>query len=252
MRQGIERNEFVVHYQPIYRTKDSSITGLEALVRWNHPVRGLTGPDVFIPLAEDTRLILPIGDYVLRTACEQLRLWQQSSSSASLRVAVNFSVRQFQQPELVDEIRETLSRSRLDPRCLEIEITESIALRNADSALRMLHDLRSLGVRISLDDFGTGQSSLVYLSQFPIDSVKIDRTFVRDICSDSRDAAIVSSVISLAHQLDLNVVAEGVESEEQRRMLEGWGCNEMQGYLFSRPLSARNMSELFEQKSPGK
>ena len=244
LRQGISRNEFVVHYQPIYRLRDRQVSGVEALVRWNHPLRGLTGPDEFIPLAEDTRLILPIGDWVLRTACEQVRLWQEADGRAGLRVAVNFSVRQFQQIDLVETIRETLSRTGLDPKCLEIEITESIALRNADSALRMLHDLRNIGVRISLDDFGTGQSSLVYLSQFPIDSVKIDRTFVRDICSDSRDAAIVSSVISLAHRLDLNVVAEGVETEDQRLLLESWECDEMQGYLFSRPLASARMSDL--------
>jgi diguanylate cyclase (GGDEF)-like protein/PAS domain S-box-containing protein len=242
LRWALERSEFRVYYQPQVDINSGKITGMEALVRWQHPAMGLVSPAEFIPLAEDTGLIAPIGEWVLRTACAQTREWQKCGFS-NLHVAVNLSPRQFQQPDLPLMIERMLKEAGLDPGCLELEVTESSVMKNTEIAMTTLRDLKAMGIKISIDDFGSGYSSLSYLKHLPIDVLKIDQSFVRDMTSDPRDAAIVMAIIQLAHSLQLNVKAEGVETEEQLRFLRLLRCDGMQGYLFCRPLP----TEAFEQ-----
>jgi len=243
LREAFERKEFVVYYQPVVSLVTGRTCGMEALVRWNHPERGLIQPDEFIPIAEDTRLIVPLGEWVLRTACRQAMEWRALGLTFN-RVSVNLSPRQFQQKDLIAMVTSALQDCGLDPRSLELEITETAAMQNADIAAEALHELRASGVTIAMDDFGTGYSSLTYLKRFPIDTVKIDKSFVRDIETSTGDAAIVSAVIRIARILGLRVVAEGVESEEQLSFLRKKRCQEMQGYLFSRPVPADDMTEI--------
>jgi len=242
MRRGIGTEEFVLHYQPKIDLQSGQITGMEALVRWQHPERGLLPPDVFIPLAEESGLISPLGEWILRTACRQARAWQLAGLPG-LRMAVNLSVKQFAQDDLVGLVEQVLQDAGLPAKYLELEITESMLMDNADHSVWNLSQLRQLGVTLSIDDFGTGYSSLSYLRHFPVGYLKIDRSFVRDATNNANDAAIVRAIISMAHQLGLKVVAEGVETEAHCTLLREYGCDQMQGYLISVPLPA----EQFEQ-----
>jgi diguanylate cyclase (GGDEF)-like protein/PAS domain S-box-containing protein len=246
LRNALERNEFVLHYQPQVDLKTGQIVGMEALIRWKHPELGMVPPVRFISVAEDTGLIVPIGAWVMRTACAQNKAWQDAGLG-HLRVAVNLSARQFSATELLPGIEQVLLDTGLDPSCLELELTESLFMSDVTPAVDLLHRMKSLGVKLSIDDFGTGYSSFSYLSRFPIDVLKIDRSFVNDITIDANDAAIVASIIALAHNLRLSVIAEGVETAEQLDYLRHQGCDEMQGYYFSRPLPAQEFEQLLRQ-----
>jgi diguanylate cyclase (GGDEF)-like protein/PAS domain S-box-containing protein len=235
LRKALAARELEIHYQPVLDVMTGAVHGLEALLRWRHPDRGLISPGEFIPLAEVTGLIIPIGKWVLSTACRQLKEWHERGYD-TLTVSVNLSARQFQQPDLVEQITRVLDLAGLRPCFLELEITESNAMQNAEGTTQTLRALKTLGVRISIDDFGIGYSSLSYLKRLPIDTLKIDQSFVRDITTDPDDAAIVTAVIAMAHTLKLIVVAEGVEEEEQHVFLKARDCDRMQGFLFSRPV----------------
>ena len=237
LRHALERNEFVLHYQPQVDLRSGQVIGMEALLRWHHPEFGMVSPASFIGLAEETGLIVPIGAWVLRTACAQNKLWQRAGAG-NLRVAVNLSARQFAQPDLVQSIMGILQETGLAAHHLEIELTESMVMTDVERAIGTLRELKAIGVKLSIDDFGTGYSSLSYLKRFPIDVLKIDRSFVRDITLDADDAAIVASIISLSHNLNLKVIAEGVETQEQLMYLRQHDCDQMQGYYFSKPLPA--------------
>ena len=236
LHHAFEREEFVVHYQPMTNLLTGSVVGAEALIRWNHPERGLMMPDDFIPIAEESGLILPIGEWVLRTAVKQMKGWH--AEHGPLRVAVNLSARQFQQRDLTTMIERILTENDYPAELLDVEITESTAMQNADVSLAVMKRLKQMGVRISIDDFGTGYSSLSYLKRFPIDTVKIDQNFVRDLSDVSNDGAIITAVISMARALNLRVVAEGVETEAQLAFLRRENCEVVQGFLHSRPVSA--------------
>ncbi len=242
LRLAVERGELALLYQPQVRIASGRTVGVEALLRWNHPERGLVRPAEFIGVAEETRLILPIGEWVLRTACEQARQWHRDGCS-DLRVAVNLSALQFQQRSLVAVVQEILDDTGVDPDWLVLEITESAAMHDAELTVEVLAMLRAMGLRIAIDDFGTGHASLSYLRQFPIDTLKIDRGFVSDLETSREGSAIVNAIIGLAHGLDLEVVAEGVETEGQLRFLAERGCEEYQGFLISQALSAVEVPE---------
>ena len=244
IRKALRQNEFVVFYQPLIDLTSGNITGSEALVRWRHPDLGLISPAQFIPLAEETGLIISIGEWVLRTACHQARLWQNMFGKP-LTISVNLSARQFQQQDLVSVVNSALENANLKPEFLELEITESLGMKNPELTLRTLNELKSKGIRISIDDFGTGYSSLSYLKRFPIDTIKIDRSFVSDIQSNTNDAAIVVAIIALAHSLKLKVIAEGVEKPEQAEYLREHGCEKVQGFLYSPPISSDSFEKLF-------
>ncbi|MBW4645481.1 MAG: EAL domain-containing protein [Goleter apudmare HA4340-LM2] len=245
--QALERQEFEVYYQPQVNIATGEITKFEALLRWKNFDLGFIPPEKFIPIAEDTGLILSIGEWVLQTACAQNKAWQDALEMPSLSVAVNLSARQFQQSNLVSMIEQILSQTKLNHQCLELEITESVAMKNIGLTQTILQELYNMGVSISIDDFGTGYSSLSYLKNFPIHCLKIDKSFVRDLKTGNYDAAIATAIIALAHGLNLAVVAEGVETEEQRNLLQVLNCKLMQGYLFSRPLSAEDTTKLLRK-----
>jgi diguanylate cyclase (GGDEF)-like protein/PAS domain S-box-containing protein len=234
LRRAIDREELVLHFQPIVMLDSRSVSGMEALLRWNRPGHGIVPPARFIDIAEETRMIVPIGEWVLQEACRRAKVWQKSGRT-SMRVAVNLSPRQFQQSDLRAVVSRALQDSGLAPDSLELEITESTAMLNTDRTMRTLSDLRELGVHLALDDFGTGHSSLNYLRRFPIDRVKIDREFVAEIEESASDRAIVSAIVAMAHGLDLAVTAEGVETEGQVTFLRDQGCEEVQGFLFGKP-----------------
>jgi EAL domain-containing protein (putative c-di-GMP-specific phosphodiesterase class I) len=218
-------------------------------VRWNHPRRGLVAPADFIPVAEETGLIVPIGQWVLNEACAQVRQWQiDSPSHRSLSLSVNLSARQVAQPDLLQRIKDALETSKLNPHCLKLEITESVVMENAEAAAQMFKQLRSLGVQLSIDDFGTGYSSLSYLHRFPLNYLKIDRSFVMRLTTDN-DNAIVRTISTLARNLGMEVIAEGIETEEQFQQLKMLGCEYGQGYLFSRPVSNDGVEHLLAQDS---
>jgi len=246
LRKAIERNEFLLHYQPQVCLQTGRIVGMEALIRWNHPELGMVPPDRFIRLAEETGLIVPIGNWVIRTACKQNKVWQEAGLG-QFRIAVNLSARQFGELDLVQSITAILAETGLDSLYLEVELTESLVMADVEHTIGILRDLKALGLHLSIDDFGTGYSSLSYLKRFPIDVLKIDQSFVRDITVDSDGAAIVKSIISLAHNLRLQVIAEGVETEEQLAYLRENDCDQMQGYYFSRPLAAEAFEKLLRQ-----
>ena len=237
LRRAIQQKEFILHFQPIVGVKSRRIEAVEAIIRWQHPELGLLAPAQFISIAEMSGLIVPIGAWVLRSACRQLRSFAKKFGD-DIAVAVNLSPRQFQQQDLVESVVRALEQSGIQPSQLELEITESSAMQNADNSVRTLRELKRLGVRIAMDDFGTGYSSLSYLKRFPIDSLKLDRSFVRDLPDDLDDAAISSAVLAMARSLDLTVTAEGVETAEQLEFLVARGCERVQGYYFSKPLSA--------------
>ncbi len=246
LRHALERDEFVLHYQPQVDLNSGQIVGMEALLRWQHPELGMVAPQRFIALAEETGLIVPIGAWVMRNACRQNQAWHDAGLG-SLRMAVNLSARQFGSKTLVADIAAVLAETGLRPACLELELTESLFMNDVTLAVELLHSMKALGVNIAIDDFGTGYSSLSYLSGFPIDVLKIDRSFVNEITRDPNDAAIVDSIIALAHNLKLAVIAEGVETNEQLAYLRRHGCDEMQGYLFSAPLPAAQFELLLRR-----
>ena len=236
LRRALERDEFVLHYQPQVDINSGRIVGAEALVRWQHPEMGLISPAEFIPFAEDTGLIVPLGEWALRTACAQNKEWQEAGLPL-MRISVNLAARQFQQPNLTEKIAQVLAETGLAPEQLELELTESSLMKNAETAIETLRQIKETGVRIAIDDFGTGYSSLSHLKRLPIDVLKIDRSFVCESTSAPDDAAIVMAIIGLAHSLKMKVIAEGVETEEQLAFLRLLRCDEIQGDLCSRPLA---------------
>ncbi|NTV48826.1 MAG: EAL domain-containing protein [Geobacteraceae bacterium] len=243
MRKALEREEFFLVYQPQVDARSGHITGMEALLRWQHPELGLLTPDKFIYLAEENGFIIPIGEWVLQTACRQNRAWQKQGLP-SVRVAVNLSAKQFGQYHLDEMVSATLMETGLEPKWLELEITESAIMKNAEQTAIILRKLKDMGISLAIDDFGTGYSSLAYLKLFPISRLKIDRSFVQDITTNQDDAAIAETIISMAQALKLNVIAEGVETRAQMELLSFNNCIEMQGYLFSRPVPAEQFAEL--------
>ncbi|WP_018901016.1 EAL domain-containing protein [Rhizobium sp. 2MFCol3.1] len=241
LRQAVLKNELELHYQPLIDLENQTVAAVEALVRWRHPMRGLVSPADFIPLAEETGLIVAIGEWVLETACSQALDWDR------LRIAVNLSPVQFRNRELVETVRQVLQRTGLDPDRLELEITESILINDAAAALEILNGLKSLGVKIAMDDFGTGYSSLGYLNSFPFDKIKIDRSFIGDLSDTEKSGAIVKSVISLGQSLKMVTTAEGVETSEQAAFLRQQGCDQVQGFYFSKPVVAKELAAFVER-----
>ncbi|OUL37075.1 GGDEF-domain containing protein [Nostoc sp. T09] len=246
LRGALERGEMVVYYQPLVDLHTRQITALEALVRWQHPTRGLVPPGKFIPIAEDNGLIVPIGEWVLRTACAQNRAWQRSGLRP-IRMSVNLSARQFEQPNLVEVARQVLKETELQASYLELEVTESFLVSDIQHSVNTLKQLRELGVWLALDDFGTGYSSLNYLKRFPVNMLKIDRSFVQDVTSNADSAAVTNAIIALAKSLQLNITAEGVETQQQLDYLQEHGCQEGQGFYFGIPAPADRITELLKQ-----
>lgn len=247
LRRALDNQELVLHYQPKVDLKTGRIAGCEALLRWHHPQRGMVSPGKFIPLAEETGMIAPIGSWVIEEACRQSLAWQ-ATGYPPIRIAVNLSARQFRQGDLVTLVGNLLQQTGLSAELLELELTESMVMDNPQQTAKTLSDLKHLGVSLSLDDFGTGYSSLNYLRRFPVDSLKIDQSFISDVASDRSGASVVASIIDIAHNLNLLAIAEGVETEEQRDFLVTQGCDLMQGYLFSRPLPAPDFIKLFDEE----
>jgi len=246
LRQALEFHEFEVWYQPRLDIRNGRIVGAEALVRWRSPELNLVPPAQFIPLAEDTGLIIPIGEWVLRTACQENRLWQSHQQQPPLQVSVNLSARQFIQEDLLTGIERLLHEMGMDPQCLELELTESLIMPNAEDTIETLRALKKLGIQISIDDFGTGYSSLSYLKRFPIDTLKIDQSFIHDIPGDADNSALVTAIIAMAHNLKLSVVAEGVETYEQLVFLNSHDCDYAQGFLFGKAVPAPEFHQLLE------
>ncbi len=245
IRKALKQNEFTVHYQPIVDIQTGNIVAVEALLRWFHPKRGWISPATFIPIAEETNLIQPLGDWVLRQVCEQSKVWRKKGLP-HVQIGVNISIKQFLQADLVKHIEHVLHTYDLDPFCLKLEITESMAMHHVDYVLAQLQSLKSLGLQLAVDDFGTGYSSLNYLKKLPVDIIKIDRSFVQDMVKHSYDLSIVRAVIEVAHSLQMKVVAEGVETEQQLAILQREGCDRAQGYYFSKPLSAEQFEQLIQ------
>jgi len=241
----LDNDEFHLLYQPKVCAKTGKITGMEALIRWNNPVVGNVTPDEFIPLAEDTGLIVPIGNWVLTEACQQAKKWIDKGFD-DIEISVNLSFRQFKNSDLPEIVAKTLSEINLPGKYLTLEITESLLMDNIGMATEQLEQLKQLGLKIAIDDFGTGYSSLNYLKQFPLDYLKIDRTFVKDILTNKNDASLTSAIIALSHNLDLTVIAEGVELIEQLEFLKKAGCEEIQGFLVSPPISHYEFGTLLE------
>jgi EAL domain-containing protein (putative c-di-GMP-specific phosphodiesterase class I) len=233
LRQALERDEFVLHYQPLVVLPSGVITGFEALVRWQHPERGLLLPDEFMQIAESTELVVALGEWVIGAACREASRWQRHARQP-VHIAVNVSAQQLRDKRFVDIVKRALATSGLDPHLLEIEITENTIMGNGRDAIAMLEAIGRLGVQVGVDDFGTGYSSLSYLKRLPIDTVKIDKSFVADLAYDADAKAIVSAIVALAHNLGLRVIAEGVETEAQLAILHGYGCDGAQGYMFGR------------------
>ncbi len=246
LRQALKKNEFYLEYQPQLDLRSGRITGAEALVRWCHPEKGLIPPETFIPIAEETGLILPLGEWVLRTACAQARAWQQAGYP-ELRVAVNVSARQFKHPDFLETVEQVLRDTGLPPDLLEMELTESIVMENVQEAIMTLTDLKIRNIHLTIDDFGTGYSSLTYLKHFPIGRIKIAQEFVRDIPNDPDDTAIVEAILAMAGSLNLDVIAEGVERRDQLGFLHQRRCNEMQGFYFARPMPAEDVGTIFQR-----
>jgi diguanylate cyclase (GGDEF)-like protein len=246
LRKALQQQQFQLYYQ-IQVDGSGHPLGAEALIRWNHPERGLIPPLQFIPLAEETGLILPIGQWVLDTACAQLKAWQQDVVSRNLTLSVNVSAKQFRQADFVARVQATVQNHAINPMRLKLELTESMLLEHIEDTIASMNTLQAIGIQFSLDDFGTGYSSLQYLKQLPLDQLKIDRSFVRDIAIDSSDKAIVSTIIAMASSLELNVIAEGVETEEQRQFLVSRGCNAYQGYLFGKPVPIAQFDALIRR-----
>ncbi|MCH8872166.1 EAL domain-containing protein [candidate division KSB1 bacterium] len=247
LRKAVENEELVAYYQPQVDLRTGEITGVEALVRWQHQKFGLVPPDKFIPLAEETGVILEIDEWMMKTACRQIKNWEREGI-ANIRVAVNLSTRQFRQKNLTEKVAQILNDSAVQPKNLCLEITENEVMQNIETTVEILQALKKMGVFLSLDDFGTGYSSLSYLKRFPIDVLKIDRTFVNGIPSDRDDTAISTAIVVLAHSMELQVIAEGVEKSEQIAFLQSLQCDEIQGFYFSRPLNAETVTDLLKVK----
>ena len=248
LRHAIEQQEFELHYQPIIDFKTDRVAGFEALVRWISPTRGFVSPVEFIPLAESTGLIIPLGDWILREACGQMHYWHQHFDRQSeLTISINLSGHQFQ-PNLVEQIKQILLETQLSPRCLKLEITESAMINNVEQAIALLQQLKAIGIKLSIDDFGTGYSSLSYLQQFCADTLKVDRSFVCELESSEKNQAIVDIIITLAHKLDMDVVAEGIETEIHKTILKALDCEYGQGYFFAKPLKSKDATDLLTQQ----
>jgi diguanylate cyclase (GGDEF)-like protein len=247
LRQALERDELRLHYQPKIEARTGRVTGIECLLRWQHPKLGIVLPDQLVPLAEETGLIVPIGKWALRTACMQARAWADQGLPL-MRIAVNLSARQFLSPTLLDDVLTAIAETRVSARQVELEVTESVMMRDPEEAVKLLRSLKAIGVRLTIDDFGTGYSSLAYLKRLPIDCVKIDASFVRGVPVDASDVAITETVIAMSRGLGLKVVAEGVENRDQMRFLEQRGCDEMQGFYFAKPLPAEQLAAYLRQE----
>ena len=243
LRLGIQYRQFVLHYQPQIDSA-SGVIGAEALLRWEHPERGIVPPAQFIPLAEETGLILPIGQWVLETACVQLKIWAGDPRTRDLQLSVNVSARQFRQADFVDQVRQALNKAMAPANRLKLELTESLVLDDIEDTIKKMRALKQLGIGFSMDDFGTGYSSLAYLTRLPLDQLKIDRSFVLNLPDNANDAVIAQTIITMARSLGLAVIAEGVETEAQREFLERHGCPTYQGYLFSKPVEITQFERL--------
>jgi EAL domain-containing protein (putative c-di-GMP-specific phosphodiesterase class I) len=243
---ALEQRQFRLFYQ-IQMDNTLRPLGAEGLLRWMHPERGLVVPDEFIPLLEETGLIVTIGLWVLQTACEQLKVWEQDPVAHDLTLSINVSAKQFHQDDFVSQLRGILQQTGAEARLLKLELTESTVLENVDDTIAKMHELKALGISLSMDDFGTGYSSLQYLKRLPLDQIKIDQAFVRDIVSDPNDAAIIQAIIAMSNALGLSVIAEGVENKAQQAFLERHGCNIFQGYLFSRPIMPEQFNTLLNK-----
>jgi EAL domain-containing protein (putative c-di-GMP-specific phosphodiesterase class I) len=246
LRYALDKNQFQLYYQPQVG-EDSQIFGAEALIRWIHPELGLVLPGSFISLAEEIGMIVPIGQWVLETACAQLKAWQQQADSQHLFLAVNVSAIQFHRLDFVDQVKKIIQQYAIDPRHLKLELTESVLLNDIDRIVVTMNALNEIGIQFSLDDFGTGYSSLQYLKRLPLAQLKIERSFTRDISTDSDDEAIINAIIAVAHSLGLNVIAEGVETEQQRQLLLKKGCKSFQGYLFGKPVPIEQFEALLKK-----
>jgi EAL domain-containing protein (putative c-di-GMP-specific phosphodiesterase class I) len=246
MRVALEREEFELHYQPKVSVETEKTTSFEALIRWHDPESGIVGPDLFIPIAEETGLINPLGDWALREACRQISIW--SDAGTAKPISVNLSTHQFRLGNLADRILSIVEESRIDPSLLELEITESTLMQDEKIVIADLERLGAAGIRTSLDDFGTGYSSFAYLKRLPVDTLKIDRCFVTEIEANPDDAALTASIVSMGKALGLTIVAEGVETQGQRDLLAEWGCDEIQGYFYSRPLPVTELEEWLRQE----
>jgi len=247
LRRALERDELVAVYQPKVDILTGRVTGSEVLLRWYHPEKGSISPVQFIPLAEETGLIVPFGQWVLSTACKQNQIWQ-SAGLAKIRVAVNVSARQFRDGKFIQTLVNALELSKLDPQYLTLELTENTIMENAQENLDILHEIKEMGIKLSVDDFGTGYSSLSYLKQLPLDELKIDRSFITGIRSETDDAPIVTAIIAMAHSLGMRVVMEGIETEHQLKFSRDRGCDEYQGFLFSQPIPSAEFEALFKNK----
>jgi EAL domain-containing protein (putative c-di-GMP-specific phosphodiesterase class I) len=248
LRRAIEREEFVLHYQPIVALDSGLISGFEALIRWQHPERGFVSPGDFIPIAEETGLIVPMGQWVLEQACRQIHYWQENYPQyPPLQISVNLSGKQFINCNLIQQIKSVLEETHVAPQSLKLEITESMVMEDFDAAIEMLQQMRNLGIELSIDDFGTGYSSLSYLHRFPISTLKIDRSFVSRMTEHGENAEIVRTIVMLARSLKMDVVAEGVETQEQLSQLAILECEYGQGYYFAKPLSAENATRLLAE-----
>ncbi|MUL38594.1 EAL domain-containing response regulator [Gloeocapsopsis dulcis] len=248
LHHALEREEFQVYYQPQVDLRTGKIVGAEALLRWQHPEQGLVSPVKFIPIAEENGLIVPIGEWILMAACRQTKIWQ-TNCLPNLRISVNLSARQFGQHNLSQRLVHILEETGLEPKYLELELTESIFIKNTEATTRMLNELQTLGVEIAIDDFGTGYSSLSYLKQFPVDTIKIDKCFVDSVVTDSKTAKIVTAIIQMAHDLNMKTIAEGVETKAEFSFLRQRQCDEFQGYFFSRPLTATEFEQLLNREN---
>jgi EAL domain-containing protein (putative c-di-GMP-specific phosphodiesterase class I) len=248
LRQALANGEFKIYYQPIHTLADGRLTEVEALLRWDRPGHGLMSPAAFIPLAEETGLVVPIGRWVINEACRQARAWNTAYRS-ELIMSVNLSARQFQDPALLSDIEAAIAETGLDPRNLRLEVTETVAMHDVEATVSKLEALKGLGIQLAIDDFGTGYSSLGYLKRFPVDSLKIDRSFIEGLGVDVQDTAIVQSVVALAKVLRLTVVGEGIENAAQAAHLEAIGCEHGQGYLFARPQPAESLTLLLGESA---
>lgn len=244
LRLAFKHQQLVVYYQPIICLHTDTISGFEALVRWNHPERGFVSPGEFIPVAEDTGLIIPLGLWVMQEACRQLSIWQQKYPASNLKMSVNLSVKQFAQPDLIEQIDRILQETQLDSRNLKLEITESAIMDRAESATSILEELKQRQIKLSIDDFGTGYSSLSYLHRFPVDTLKIDRSFINRIGESGENLEIIEAIVTVAHNLNMTIVAEGIETSQQKVYLKDIHCEEGQGYLFSPPLSSEAVESM--------
>lgn len=247
LRQALENHEFIVYYQPQVFSEDNRIFGMEALVRWQHPELGMIAPDKFIPLAEETGLIIPMGEQVFDIATKQIVAWKKNIPG-DYRVAINLSVKQLRQKNIVARLTEILKNNQCSPEWVELEVTDGYVMKDPEQAIRTLQHFKEMGIDIAIDDFGTGYSSLSYLKRLPINKLKIDRSFVNDLSTDEDDQIIVKSIISLASSMQLKSLAEGVETLQQKEFLQKHGCKEIQGYLYSKPVTPAEMGALLESK----